>query len=69
MIIIFSKKLKWVGIAYFINNWWKLTSQSILNIFQTCVEMAKVLYINMYHFTMMENLQSGGKNEWAKTNI
>jgi hypothetical protein len=31
--------------------------------------MAKVLYINMHHFTMMENLQSGGKNEWAKLNI
>ncbi len=69
MIIIFSKNLKWVGIAYFINIWWKLTSQSILNIWQTCVEMAKVLYINMHHFTMMENLQSGGKNEWAKLNI
>jgi hypothetical protein len=36
------------------NIWWKLTSQSILNIWQTCVEMAEVLYINIHHSTMIE---------------
>jgi len=31
--------------------------------------MAKVLYKNKYQFTMIEKLQSGEHNEWAKTNI
>jgi hypothetical protein len=53
--------LKWVGIAYLINISWKLSSQSILNIWQTSVEMAEVPYINIYHFTMIEKLQNGEK--------
>jgi hypothetical protein len=65
----FSKMLKWVGIEYLKNIWSKLTSQSILNIWQACVEMAKVLYINKHHSRMIEKLQSGEQNEWAKTSI
>jgi hypothetical protein len=61
--------LKWVGIAHFKNIWWKLTSKIILNIWQTCVEMDEVLYINIHHFTMIEMFKSGEKNEWAKTSI
>jgi hypothetical protein len=64
-----SEMLKWVEIAYFRNIWWNLISQSILNIWQTCVEMVKVLYIIIHHFTMIEKLQSGEKNQWAETNI
>jgi len=47
----------------------KLTSQNILNIRQTCVEVAEILYINIHHFTMIEKLQSGEKNEWVETSI
>jgi hypothetical protein len=68
IITIFSKMLKQVGSAYFRNIWWKLTSQSILNIWQTCVEMAKVLYINIRHFTMIEKFKSGERKR-AKTSI
>jgi hypothetical protein len=60
---------KWVGIAYLKNIGWKLTFQNILNIWQTCVEMAKVLYINIHQSTMNEKLQSGEKNHWAETRI
>jgi hypothetical protein len=42
---------------------------NILNIWQTCVEMVEVLYINKHHSTMIEKLQSGEQNEWAKTNV
>jgi hypothetical protein len=42
--------LKWVGIACLRNIWWKLSFQSILNIWQTCVEMVKILYINIHHY-------------------
>jgi hypothetical protein len=42
---------------------------SILNIWKTCVEMAKILYINKHHRIMIEKLQNGEQNEWAKTNI
>jgi hypothetical protein len=31
--------------------------------------MAELLYINIHHSTMIEKLQSGGKNEWVETNI
>jgi hypothetical protein len=41
----------------------------MLNIWQTCVEMAKILYINKHHFTMIEILQSGEQNEWAEISI
>jgi len=58
--------LKWVGIAYFRNIWWKLIYQSILNIWQICVEMAKILYINIHHVTMIEKLQSGEKKNGPK---
>jgi hypothetical protein len=57
--------LKWVGIAYVRNIWWKLSFQSISNIWQTCVEMVKVLYINIRHFTMIEKLQNEEKKHWA----
>jgi hypothetical protein len=69
IITIFSKMLKWVGIAYLRNIWWKLTSQSILNIWQTCVEMAEVLYINIHHSTMIIKLQTGKKNHWVEIKI
>jgi hypothetical protein len=61
--------VKWVGIAYLKNIWWKLTFQNILNIWQTSVEMAKVLYMNKHHSTMFEKLQNGEHDKWAKTNI
>jgi hypothetical protein len=57
-----------MGENYILQNiWWKLTFQSILNIWQTCVEMAKVLYINIHHSIVIEKLQS--ENQWAKINI
>jgi hypothetical protein len=31
--------------------------------------MAKVVYINKHHSTMIEKLQSGGKNKWVETSI
>jgi hypothetical protein len=31
--------------------------------------MAKILYINKHHRIMIEKLQNGEQNEWAKTNI
>ncbi len=31
--------------------------------------MAELLYINIHHSTMIEKLQSGEQNEWAKTNV
>jgi hypothetical protein len=55
----------WIFEKYLI----KLTFQNILNIWQTCVEMAEVLYINKHHSTMIEKLQSGEQNEWAETSI
>jgi hypothetical protein len=61
--------LKWVKIAYFKNIQYKLTFQGILNIWETCVEMAIISYINIHHFAMTEKLQNGEKNQWAKTSI
>jgi hypothetical protein len=58
--------LKWVGIAHFRNIWWKLISQSILDIWKTCVEMAKILNINIHHSTMIEKFQSGEKKNGPK---
>ncbi len=31
--------------------------------------MVEALYINMHHFTMIENLQNGEKNHWVETKI
>jgi hypothetical protein len=61
--------LKWVGIAYVKNIWQKLTSQNILNIWQTYIEMVEVLYINKHQSTMIEKLQSGKHIKWAKNSI
>jgi hypothetical protein len=61
--------LKWVGIEYLKDIWYKLTFQNILNIWETCVEMAEVLYINKHHSKMIKKLQIGEQNEWAKTSI
>jgi hypothetical protein len=31
--------------------------------------MAVILYVHKYHSTMIEKLQNGEHNKWAKTNI
>jgi hypothetical protein len=47
----------------------KINFSKYIKYWQTYVEMAEVFYINIYHSTMIEKLQNGEKNEWAKTSI
>jgi hypothetical protein len=63
------KKFEMGGNYILLKYFMKIKFQSILNIWQTCVEMAKVLYINIHHSTMIEKLQRREKNEWVKISI
>jgi len=61
--------LKWVGIAYLKNILIKINFSKHIKHLQTCVEMAKILYIHKHHSIIIQKLHNGEHNEWAKTNI